>query len=206
MNKSKLEIIKEAFASWWVTSPKLAPFLFGWFLSAWIAMVAPINSPGDIFLVIFIVFCTLIFTDKFAKKTYARMCEEFKESGEYDELKEILMKEAREMAKKLQQRKFMAVCRGCDDRIYDTDSYYVSGKNQIFCYPCCRKIEAAEKKAKQEAEAKQAEKTNMCWTCGVKFATWTIVHNGEAVGESSGKCRNCLDVSFGKDRSKNRTD
>jgi hypothetical protein len=62
------------------------------------------------------------------------------ESDEFDELKSVLMAEAKRQAKKQAardpDRTLTAVCHSCDNDIYSDDTAYTNGNNNVYCDVC----------------------------------------------------------------------
>lgn len=178
--------LKDNIAFAWTGNRFVIPFLTGWVLSTTLMLVLTPTNIVQLALIIIAIFFIIHRIDKWARSRTAQMYVDLVESGRFDELKKTLMEEASRMAKQNKQRKLLAYCYECECQIFKSDGHYIDGPGHTYCMVCCDDLEEQEKKKK--------DKTCMCWTCGVKFAPWTIVCNGEPVGECTGCCISCADL------------
>lgn len=177
---------KDGIAFGWTKHPILMPFLTGWLLSTLSVLFLIPTHIVQLGLIIFGTMLIIHRIDRWAKARIAQMYVDLKESGRFGEMKEILMEEARKMAKQAKTRKLMTYCHECECQIFHDDSYFVDGPGNTYCIVCCDDLE--------EQEKRKNDRSCMCHHCGAKFAPWKIICNGESLGEATGCCITCADL------------
>ena len=184
--KGKPWVLLDAIAFGWTSHPIIMPFLMGWFLATISVLILVPTHFIQIVLLGGAIFFSISRMANWAKRRIEKMYVDLRDSGQYDELKELLMEEATKMANKNKGRVVIAHCNECQWQIFEDDSYFVDGPGDTYCINCCDDLEAQEKRKK--------EKTCMCRTCGAKFTAWAIMCNGENLGDCTGCCPSCADL------------
>lgn len=121
--------------------------MFSSFMLAFlVSMVVGIAIPDAMTMVtgfvvrVFFAIVAIRLMDAAVKKEMKDLHTELRDSGEFDDLKNTLMAEAKRMAEKQSgrdpDRRLAAVCHNCDNDIYSDDKMYTNGKQNCYCDIC----------------------------------------------------------------------
>jgi hypothetical protein len=141
MSEENKDTLWRKYCMWWKDSPLMSSFLFAFLVSMMVGIILPPMTAMTSFLVtVAIILLALNRMDKAVKQELKDVHTEMQDSGEFDELKHILMTEAKRMADKQAgrdpDRTLRAVCHNCDSDIYSDDKMYTNGKQNCYCDVC----------------------------------------------------------------------
>ena len=147
MDENNKETYWKKWCVYWRNHPFFSALILVLSLQAIVGIFFPPMSAKTGFMVSFFVgFSGLIIMEWLVKKELGPIV--IKSGTEqFDELKSVLMAEAKKTAEKNAgkdpNRRLTAVCRGCDNEIYSDDEIFENGKGHCYC-DLCWNIEGAK--------------------------------------------------------------